>query len=230
MIAASLIGYKNSGKTTLGVKIAEELKKRGLRVAVAKHAGHFDEPEGADTARYKQVADAVVGLSAGESFVSWPGERTLASLLPFLQADVLLVEGGKKLGWLPRIVLADADVDADDVAEKLDRGLALAVTSKEQADPAGLAALIVERGFVLPALSCGACGHKGCTELAREIVTGIATVDECVVRAEDSIRITVGGEPLALNPFVARFFRAALTGMLSELKGFGPGPVNITME
>ncbi len=229
MIAVSIIGFKNSGKTTLGVKLVQELKKRGKSVAVVKHAGRFDEPKGADTAKYKAVADMVVGLSPGETLVSWPEERSLLSILPLLSSDVLLVEGGKKLGYLPRIVLLGEN-DGELEAEELSRGLALAVTNKKEADPAALADLILAKGFLLPGISCGACGRKGCTQLTRDIVAQKADLGECVTNNEASVSIKVNDSELAVNPFIARFLAAGLKAMLAELKGFGPGKVEITLE
>ncbi|MBU1247068.1 MAG: molybdopterin-guanine dinucleotide biosynthesis protein MobB [Proteobacteria bacterium] len=229
MIAVSLIGYKNSGKTTLGVSLARELKARGRSVSVVKHAGHFTEPEGADTAQYKAVADMVVGISEGETLVSWPKERPLLELLPLIKTDVLLVEGGKKLGYLPRIVIL-GEKDGELEAEELSRGLALAVVRKGTADPAALAGLILDKGFLLPGLSCGACERKGCTQLTREIVAGTASFEECVVTGGGTVTIKVDGAELAVNPFVARFMASGLRGMLSELKGFSPGTIEITLE
>jgi molybdopterin-guanine dinucleotide biosynthesis protein len=39
----SVIGRKNSGKTTLVVALAAELKRRGVRVATVKHGHHAFE-------------------------------------------------------------------------------------------------------------------------------------------------------------------------------------------
>jgi molybdopterin-guanine dinucleotide biosynthesis protein B len=229
MIACSIIGYKNSGKTTFIVKLVEELKKLGKTVAVVKHAGHFDEPDGVDTARFKQVADMVLGLGMEETFVSWPKERSLLSLLPLVKADVLLVEGGKKLGYLPRIVLLRPD-DGETDADELSRGLAIHTARREQADPAKLAKLILDKCFLLPGLGCGACGRKGCTLLARDILSGNGDIAECRVLSEDAVSIRIDGKTLAVNPFVGQFLAAGLKGMLGQLKGFTPGKIEITVK
>ena len=231
MNAIAIIGFKDAGKTHLGLALAKALKQRGLRVAVAKFSDcGFDEREGADTAQYKQVVDAVLGLSGSESFVSWTGRRTLADLAPLVVegergADVLIVEGGKEQEHLPRIVIAK---DAGDAAE-LDRGLAVAVVDREQADPEALADLVLQRGFLLPGLDCGACGREDCGGLARDIVAGQASPDDCQARG-GLMTVRLDGREVPLNPFVARILASGLSGMLSELKGFGPGRVEIILD
>ena len=69
MIAVNVVGFKNSGKTTLAVKLAAALAKRGRRVAGAKFAHcHFDR-ENADTAKLADVCRAVAGISPDEAIV-----------------------------------------------------------------------------------------------------------------------------------------------------------------
>ncbi|MGE4291964.1 MAG: molybdopterin-guanine dinucleotide biosynthesis protein MobB [Desulfovibrio sp.] len=239
MKAISLVGYKNSGKTTVGVALVSVLKARGLNVAAAKFSGSgFDEPEHADTRQYKNVADTVLGLSEKESFVSWPGERGLLQLLPLLEADVLVVEGGKSLGYLPRVIVGREDAVLDDFeGEALDPALALCTFGGATipgkpllTDINALADMVLEKGFLLPGLSCGGCGRKGCRALARDIVAGTATVHECVTTGGSDISVSINGAELALNHFVGRILAAGLKGMLGELKGYVPGKVKIEFE
>lgn len=234
MIAASIVGFKKSGKTTLTLALAEELGRLGRKVAIVKctETG-FDEPADTDTARFKTVAPVVGGISGAETFVSYGRRRPLYNLVPLLEADTLLVEGGKELGYLPRIVLARPD---DDV-EALSRGLALTVVHVSErgeadpveGDPATLARLILDRGFLLPGLSCGACGRKGCTEVAREIVAGTAGTDACAAH-DDAVSVRIGGRELAMKSFVADMVASSIRGMLSALKGVGVGPIDIHID
>jgi len=39
--------------------------------------------------------------------------------------------------------------------------------------------------------------------------------------------VTVDGRELVLNPFVERILVSGIRGLLSELKGFGPGAISI---
>ncbi|MGE4506683.1 MAG: molybdopterin-guanine dinucleotide biosynthesis protein MobB [Desulfovibrionaceae bacterium] len=243
LAAVCIVSRRNSDKTALGLALARELKALGKSVAVVRHTGHHQRPDGVctpdtpDTAQYKLLADAVLTLSPEETALTWPRERTLLEMLPLLTADVLLVEGGERLGWLPRIVLtrpeaecAPASFDGDDDAEALDRGLALAVTTREQADPAGLARLVLERGFALPGVSCGACGRKGCAAFARDMVAGRATLDECVTANQSLVKIVCSGSTFTINPSRAGQFA---TGLRALLAGFGipaSGALTITLE
>lgn len=239
MKAISIVGYKDSGKTTLGVALVSALKARGLHVAAAKFSeSGFAEPENTDTHKYKAVADTVLGLSEQESFVSWPGERGLLRMLPLLEADVLVVEGGKSLGFLPRIIVGREDAVLDDFeSEALDPALALATFGGARlpdkpllTDVNVLADLVLDKGFLLPGLSCGGCGRKGCRALARDIVAGTATIHECVTTGDPGLSVSVNGSDLAVNHFVARILASGIKAMLGELKGYVPGKVKIEFQ
>lgn len=233
MRAIAVVGYKKSGKTTLALELAEALKKMGQSVTLVKHSHHgFDEKAETDTARFRTSADMVMGFSPGGSFVSWPEERSLADLIPLVRTDFLVLEGGKTQGIMPRVIIAPDEATAND----LDPELALAAYGDEAfgglmatRDVAGLARIAKGSGFLLPGLDCGACGRENCRGLAVDIVAGEATVDDCKALS-GSLRITVGGKPLPLNPFVERILKSGIQGMLAELKGFGPGPVDIHIE
>ena len=233
MRAIAVVGYKKSGKTTLALELAQALRKQGLSVTLVKHSHHgFDEKAETDTARFRESADMVMGFSPGGSFVSWPGERSLAELIPLATTDFLVLEGGKTLGLMPRIIIADDEATAKD----LDPELALAAYGDHALDElmatrdvAGLARIVAKAGFLLPGLDCGGCGRENCRGLAVDIVAGEATLADCKA-LNNSLRITVGGQPLPANPFVERILRSGILAMLSELKGFVPGPVDIHIE
>jgi len=245
MRAVSIIGFKNSGKTTLTALLAGALERRGLRVAIAKHAhAGFDKP-GTDSARLRAPGRTVLALSDGECMLFYGEMRRLADMLPLIQADMLLVEGGKRLGWLPRILCLRAPDEGEaDEREKLDQGLAFAAWGRTTAPglpyfPGGpgvedealeaLATLAQEKAFILPGLDCSACGRENCAALAAEIVAGKAGAAECAaLRAEVEVRIN--GQPLGLNSFAARVVAGALRGMLREMKGFAPGEVTLKMR
>lgn len=106
--ALAVVGWSNSGKTTLLARLVPELRQRGLRVGVVKHSSHPHplHPEGTDTARYAGAGAELVAFAtpAGVqlSFPE-PPEHVLALLARFADTvDLVLVEGWKH-GPLPKL-------------------------------------------------------------------------------------------------------------------------------
>lgn len=121
--AMAVVGRKNSGKTTLLVGLAAELASRGHRVGAVKFSHHALDRADRDTGKLGEHAHAVVGMSPGETSLFLKEERSVQQMLPWMDVDVLLVEGGKNLASLPRI-LTGSEAEQD---QELDQGLALAV-------------------------------------------------------------------------------------------------------
>ncbi len=231
--AVALVGYKKSGKTSLAVALAREFQSRGFSVAAAKCAHTpLDKPQ-TDTDQLHEVCDVVAGLGPTETTVAWSSRHYLADLLPLLQADVLLVEGCKDQKWLPRILLSSPEQPAD---AALEPELALGCWGTPHftgmpvfTEVPELAQHVLEHGFLLPGLDCGACGRKDCAGLTRDIVAGKVTPAACQARKAD-LSVKVNGQELGLNPFVRDIIGGSIRGMLSQLKGYAPGTIDITME
>ena len=237
MKAVSITGFKNSGKTGLTLLLAQALEARGLRVGVAKRSHHPLDKPGTDTGRLRAPGRTVVGITEAESAIFWGEERPFTELLPLMDVDILLLEGGKSRHWLPRILCLH---DASE-AEALHRGLALAsygsvaATAYDASLPhftaesmEQLAALVEEKAFMLPGLDCGGCGCEDCLGLAQRMVRGEATLADCVA-CNSEIRVRAGNKDIPLNPFTARIIGGALRGMLRELKGMPAGQVEISL-
>ena len=111
--AVAVVGRKNSGKTTLVVVLAAELRRRGWRVASLKHGHHdfeIDQP-GRDTWRHfhEGQVEAVVMASAGKvALVMRTGDEEpdpqalIDRFYGGMGYDLVLVEGYKQ-GPFPRI-------------------------------------------------------------------------------------------------------------------------------
>ena len=98
----SIIGYSNSGKTTLVEKLIKEFKNKNLKVGTVKHDVHgfeMDHP-GKDSFRHKKAGASI-------SIISSPYQIGMVrdvdhdykptELLPFFHdMDIVLVEGYKK--------------------------------------------------------------------------------------------------------------------------------------
>lgn len=99
-----VIGWKNSGKTTLMAKLLEEFTGRGLCVSAIKHAHHsfdIDHP-GRDSHRFREAGARQVALVSPKRWAMMHElreeeepqfEEVLSHIGP---CDLLLVEGYKK--------------------------------------------------------------------------------------------------------------------------------------
>ncbi|WP_246939463.1 molybdopterin-guanine dinucleotide biosynthesis protein B [Bacillus pinisoli] len=108
-----VVGYQDSGKTTLMKKLVSSFTMKGYRVGTIKHHGHGGTPdfgdEGKDTAFHRQAGAAVVGvegegilqLTAGQ--INWSLENII-SLYHSFSLDMILIEGYKAEHY-PKVVL-----------------------------------------------------------------------------------------------------------------------------
>jgi molybdopterin-guanine dinucleotide biosynthesis protein B len=238
MRAIQIVGFSKSGKTTLVGILAEAMEKRGMSVSIAKHVRHRLDKEHTDTSRLMQPGRKVLGLGDGENMLFEGRSRDLRDFLPALNADVLLVEGGKKLDFLPRVICLK---NRDDLAA-LCPELAVGLWSDENIDAVSssltvfnktsledLVDIILARGFCLPGLDCNACGRGGCADLAAQIVADAANPADCLV-AHNMLELSINGQTVGLSLFVARFLAGGLLGMLAELKGFYPGDIELRLK
>lgn len=105
-----VIGWKNSGKTTLMTRLVEEFTKRGLTVSALKHAHHtfdIDHP-GRDSYRFREAGARQVALVSPKRWAVMHELREEEKpdldevLMHIGPCDLLLVEGYKG-GPFPKI-------------------------------------------------------------------------------------------------------------------------------
>jgi molybdopterin-guanine dinucleotide biosynthesis protein B len=98
-----IAGWKNSGKTTLTVRLTTEFVARGLRVATVKHAHHsfdIDHP-GTDSFRHREAGAGEVAVISSTRWaliheLRNEPEPKLGEIVARLSpADLVLVEGFK---------------------------------------------------------------------------------------------------------------------------------------
>ncbi|WP_243545843.1 molybdopterin-guanine dinucleotide biosynthesis protein MobB [Pseudodesulfovibrio tunisiensis] len=234
MKAISIIGPKNSGKTTLGLQLAEALKDMGQTVAAAKFSHHGFDWQDADTTEYAKVCDTVAGLGPSETFVRWDKHNFFPDLFPLLSADVLIVEGGKTIGLTPRVLCLNGDLK--DGTDWLEPDLAIATWGEHTlaSIPAfdsveELAKLVMNKAFLLPGLDCSTCGRENCKGLARDIVTGKVGPEACLAM-HNSIKVDINGASIGMKPFVENIIAASVREMLRTLKGYAPGKATISLD
>jgi len=158
-----IVGWKNSGKTTLMSRVIAEITARGFSVSAVKHTHHavdLDQP-GKDTFRHREAGARQVALASSARWAVMTElreapEPTLDELVARLDpVDLVLVEGFKKHGH-PKVeahrdatgkallaredetiaAVATADPDSAVVA-----GLSIPILSLD--DPAGVADFIL---------------------------------------------------------------------------------------
>ena len=160
MRVIGVVGWKNNGKTTLVVRLVEQLTRQGLTVSTIKHAHHsidLDRP-GKDSWRHREAGAEEVVLATSRRWILMHElrdevEPPLADLLAKLApVDIVIVEGFKGTS-LPKIEVHRGErgteliarTDPDVVAVAADVALPdLAVPVIHLDDIAALAAKLLE--------------------------------------------------------------------------------------
>jgi len=236
--AIGIVGYKNSGKTSLGLKLVSELEKRGYKVAVVKHASEAIDLLDVDTSRYGKYVSQVAAVSVNNSAVFFREKKSLEDIIRYLDADFFILEGFKKERTFPKIVC----LRTEEEAKKLFDGLQVCATMSPlletklrvplfdiTSDTERIAELVSRKAFKLPNLNCQACGYPSCYELGRKIVRGERSASSCPPLTP-ATQVSVEGKMLPLNPFISTIIANTLKGMLSALKGFRKGTIELTIE
>lgn len=113
-----IVGFQNSGKTTLIKKVIGELENLGLTAVTIKHHGHGGKPdflEEKDSYQHLQ-AGALATLVEGNGHLllqskkkQWSLEEKI-QLLSFFQPNIILIEGHKHESF-PKAVLIRNEED-----------------------------------------------------------------------------------------------------------------------
>ena len=99
-----VVGWKNSGKTTLMTRLIAELSRRGYAVAVVKHAHEaFDiDHQGRDSFKMREAGACEVALSSPRRFalmreLGEAPEMSFEEIIAYVGSnDLVLVEGFKR--------------------------------------------------------------------------------------------------------------------------------------
>ena len=108
-----IVGWKNSGKTTLAVRLVAAFAARGLRVATVKHAHHalrLDD-EDTDSARHRHAGASQVAVVSQKrwALLTEGDEPDFADILARLDPCDLIVVEGYKSQPVPKIEARRAD-------------------------------------------------------------------------------------------------------------------------
>lgn len=210
MKIVAVVGFSESGKTRLVVRLIRELKGRGARVAAVKRCSHgFSlDTEGKDTAEFSRAGADGVAMISPEGWAALRDTPTtdasgLAARL-FPEADVVLIEGGKDVRGTRKIEVLRAGLSE---ASSTPPDELIAVVTDEPR-PAGAAAPV----------------------FGPDEISGIADLILSVEEAKmTDITLEVDGREVPMNPFVRTFIEKTVLGMVSSLSGIDPEPKRIAL-
>ena len=219
MKIVSIVGKKNTGKTSLTVKIIEELTKRGYNVASIKHSHHSIEmdKENTDTWKHKQAgANLVVGVGS-TTFFNARKEHDLNRILYLLKHfddfDFVIIEGYKSYNY-PKIITSPNVRDKYTIKE----------VDSFTIDDEGiseLADLVEQRGHdIVDTLFANNCGYNDGEKIAKDIREGNLTVNKL---DKTHSYLSIDGKVVGLNRFVSDYLKNNVTGIINtlNLKDFG---------
>lgn len=213
MKIVSIVGKKNTGKTSLTVKIIEELTRRGYNVASIKHSHHSIEmdKENTDTWKHKQAgANLVVGVGSTTFFNSRKEHdlnRILYMLKHFDDFDFVVIEGFKSYNY-PKIITSP-NVRDEYTIKEVDSFTIDEEGVRELAD------LIEQRGHdIVDTLFANNCGFNNGETIAKEIREGNLTVDDL-----DDVQsyLSIDGKVVGLNRFVSDYLKQSVIGVINTL-------------
>jgi molybdopterin-guanine dinucleotide biosynthesis protein B len=129
LIIFQIVGYKNTGKTTLVCRLTERFKQAGYKVGTIKHDAHdfqMDTP-GTDTWKHQAAgADITAITSPVKTAIIKQQPESLDRLIEQMpEADVIIIEGFKAASY-PKIIAIRSAADYE-LLQQLSCPLAAAV-------------------------------------------------------------------------------------------------------
>ena len=113
----AIIGYTNSGKTSTLVEIIKELVRRGKTVNTVKaiHIEGFSvDTEGKDSWRHRQAGAKITAIRSDvETALLFQKSMSAKELIPFFNADYLILEGFTEEKNVPKIICSTSLEDID---------------------------------------------------------------------------------------------------------------------
>jgi len=225
----SVIGYHNTGKTTLISKMIPLIKERALTVSTIKHAKHLSLKD--SDILFQSGSEETIAI-ADDFSLRYLRLSDLRSLVGLINSDILIVEGFKGEA-LPKIVRGKSLTEVKGLLDELTIACVLDEFGKEELfgipiffpdDLEGIVETALERSFPpLPLFNCGRCGMKDCYEMAKAIIKGERSYNECAV-LPSKLCLKVNDIQIPLKPFVQEVFIALNTALVRTLKE-SPGEI-----
>ncbi len=210
----SVAGKKDSGKTSLSVRIIEELTARGYKVGSIKHSHHQMEMdhEGTDTYKHTEAGSQfTVGIGTRTYFninEAIPLERLLFLIKLIDEPDFVVIEGFKNYNY-PKF----------STSPELNDEYTIEVVDAKNLSDDEISRLVDKAeifGYdILPTLYTKECGYFDGESVAKGIINGEVEYDES---NQAEVSLSVDGTVIGVNDFVDKFLKNTILGMLKSLK------------
>ena len=219
----SVVGRKNTGKTSLTVKIIEELTKRGWNVSSIKHSHHTMEMDkkNTDTWKHSQAGSEIVVGVGSTTFFNIKKDMSLNRILFLLKhitnIDYVVIEGFKSYNY-PKIATSSDVVDEYTIKE-VD---SFKITDDELKD---LVDLIESRTHdITDTLFANNCGYNNSKNISHDIRNG--TLKTSNLDKTHSF-LSIDGKVVGLNRFVSEYLKQSVLGSINalNLKDYGVGDI-----
>jgi molybdopterin-guanine dinucleotide biosynthesis protein B len=208
----TVMGTKDTGKTTLVTKIVEKLTKKGYKVGTVKFSHVTFDLADRDTGKHRQAGAQIVVGTGKETFILFDQPLNLEQIISTIEfnegLDFLVLEGFKTSKFAKFSV---SDLKDEYTIQQVD----VKALDEEKIDE--LVKLVEERSYgLLQDLNCRKCGFDSCYEFATAKVQGQAPDIDCKSQFRQAL-LQVNGQRIPLNPFVQNIIAKTVTGMVDSL-------------
>ena len=210
----SIVGLKNTGKTSLTSKVIKELTNRDFKVASIKHSHHQMEMDHEGTDTYKQMqsgSDFVVGIG-GRTYFNINERLGLERILFLIKLienpDFVVIEGFKAY---PYAKIATCEEVEDEYTIKVVNSFE--ITDEEVLD---LVDLVEERSYdILDTLFVDDCGYNDASIIGQAFASGKLDYNP---DSQAEVNLAIDGINIGLNRFVSNYLKQTILGVLNPLK------------
>lgn len=168
MKAIQVIGYKDSGKSSLILELSMRLKKKGNTVCVLKHAHHLTITQKDN--KMLQYAEKYLIASDEGAILYMPSFLQFLQAIAFVNADYLIIERFKEQNFIPRILCWKNDQEKKKLAVGTEIGYCGPGEWRSANKINALVKTIKKKSFLLPGINCGKCDLKTCHAMAMQIL------------------------------------------------------------